>query len=104
MTKKPELKPEKEIALERIARLSDMAFSIIEGHGISSKEEFARRYIKIAERIKKHYRIKGRRSVFCKHCFTPLVPGKTCKVTIASSKHFIIYTCLRCGKETKIHY
>ncbi len=95
---------EKEIALDRISKLTSMAFSIIEGKGITKDEEFARRYMKLAERIRTHYRIKGRTAVFCKACFTPLVPGKSCNITIASSKGFVIYTCTHCGNETKIHY
>ncbi len=67
--------------------------------------KYSSRYTELAEQIRKHYRLKkDRRFLFCKFCLMPLVPGKTCTVKIASSKSFVIYKCIKCGHELKLHY
>jgi RNase P subunit RPR2 len=89
------------IAKERITILIDAARSIE-----NENPRLAQKYTKTAREIKEHYRIKDRyfKRYVCKGCNSPLIPGKTCKVVIASSKRKIIYKCTACGFETKINY
>jgi RNase P subunit RPR2 len=97
----------REIATERIEILSHLALDILNGRGITKKEEFAHKYIKYANEIKSHYKIKKsalNTIKVCKFCKTILIPGKNCSVVISSSKRFVIYKCNKCSKELKIHY
>lgn len=97
----------REIAEVRISILSKLAYDIINGRGITKKEEYMRKYIKYAKAIKKHYRIKKSaldNMKICKECNSILIPGKNCNVVISSSKRFVIYTCNNCLKELKLHY
>lgn len=96
----------KDIASERVHILLNLAYDIFDGKGIIKDELFARKYVKYAYTIKKHYKLRMKTPTFkiCKHCYTVLIPGKTAKVKIASSKRCIIYTCLNCNSYIKVYY
>ena len=85
----------KEIAQESIRDLFRLSEEMYEKgeYGLSS------RYLELARKISLRIRVKIPKELklrYCKHCFTPLVPGKSCRVRI--KKRRIIYTCLNCGK------
>jgi len=57
------------------------------------------RYVKLARKIamKVNLRIPVEyKRRFCRHCYSYLVPGKTCRVRIHKSR--VIYYCLKCKK------
>lgn len=90
----------KEVAVERIKILYALAKE-------EPDSEFSRKYVKLLKDISRHYKIrldKKTKSSICKKCNTILIPGKTAKVRIASSKKYVLYTCLNCGAETHLHY
>lgn len=93
----------KEMARERIGRLLKLAH---DRTVMADADQLSRRYVKLAKEMSSHYKVKmdGReKASFCKKCNAMLIPGKTCTVTIASSKGSIIYRC-RCGAERKLYY
>lgn len=90
----------KDIAKERIRILYSLAND-------EPDSELSRKYIKLMKEISRHYKIrldKKTKSSICKKCNSLLIPGKTAKVRIASSKKYVLYTCLNCGAETHLHY
>jgi ribonuclease P protein subunit RPR2 len=90
------------IAKERISIL----FSLAEERA-SSEPGLAKSYIRILERIRRHYHVrlpKRMKARICHNCSMILVPGLNCKVTVASSSKIIIYRCMACGKEKHIVY
>ncbi len=95
----------REIAGERVDILLDLAASP-STRKYDADGRLAKRYARLAHEIITHYKIRSgryRREV-CRKCFAILVPGKTCKVVMASSRRQMIYTCTVCGTEKKIHY
>jgi ribonuclease P protein subunit RPR2 len=93
----------KGIAEERIERLIKLAYERTNQKGSDS---LSARYVRLAREISSHYKVKMKkqeRNSFCKKCNSMLIPGKTCTVTLASSKGQAIYKC-RCGAERKIFY
>ncbi len=91
------------IANERIDILIGNAKKLFE-EDLQTNNEIARKYVHSAYLIKRHYRIRRHIKDTCNKCFNILIPGKTCNIVVASSKHFIIYKCMNCGSETKFHY
>jgi RNase P subunit RPR2 len=93
-----------DIAKERIETLIKEATKIEQGN--NPRHDLSKRYLLIAKQIKEHYKINDKtfKKAICKQCGTILIPGKSCTVTIASSKRKIIYKCNNCSFETKIHY
>jgi ribonuclease P protein subunit RPR2 len=92
----------KGIATERIAILYALAN---ETHKTDPK--LSAQYVKLIKQISRHYKIKLDKDVkrhICKKCGALLVPGKNLSIKIVSSKRFILYKCLDCGKEAKIPY
>ncbi len=90
------------IATERIERL----FALAEKAAKRGDKKLSSRYMKIAKEISNHYRIgmpQRLKKLVCKRCGEIQIPGLNAKVTIASSKHCIIYKC-KCGAENKIFY
>ncbi len=87
---------EKKIAKERIEFLLNKAQEI-------KKEnyELARRYVELAVKIAKKYRIRlGKLKVFfCKKCLYPYAEGKF-RVRVHKSR--VIVTCFNCGYERRI--
>lgn len=71
-------------------------------------EDEAREAIKQALRTARKYNIrisnlnKQYKKLFCKKCYTVLIPNKTLKVRV--HKRRIIYTCLRCGNIMRYPY
>jgi RNase P subunit RPR2 len=93
-----------EIAKDRIDILMDQAAIALEGS--NPRPDLAKKYLRIAKQISTHYKVHSKRlrKEVCKSCNTLLIPGKTCKVIVASSKRSLIYKCLSCNKEVKKRY
>lgn len=86
----------KRIAKERIERLFSLARKRVE----EGELEYARKYVQLAKRIAMKAQIKIPKELkesFCKNCFLPLIPGKTCKVR--KTKKRITKICLNCGRK-----
>jgi RNase P subunit RPR2 len=90
-------------AEERMERLYELAYKKnLEGRD----EELERKYVRMAKSISSHYKISMPKTIkrsICNNCSTVLIPGKTCRVRLASSKGYLSYIC-RCGHENKIFY
>jgi ribonuclease P protein subunit RPR2 len=80
------------IANERIQRLLNLA----EEQALTGNIERGRRYLQLARRIgmKTNTRM-PREFLYCRECFSPLVPGKNCTVRLRSNH--ITTTCKECG-------
>lgn len=64
------------------------------------------RYIRIAERISAHYKVRipnSMKAQICRSCHRLLVPGLNATVRVVSGKGYVAYTC-RCGAERHIFY
>ncbi len=97
-------KVQQEVAQYRITRLFDLAKESLNPK--SPMNGLGSRYIRIAEEISSHYRIKipdNVRLYICRSCHNPLVPGINAKVRVVSEKGYIAYTCA-CGAERHIFY
>ncbi len=92
------------MAQERISRLLSLAY---ERTGREREPDaISKRYVRLAREISSHYKVrmgKMEKNSFCKECNSMLIPGKTCAVTLASSRGQVIYKC-RCGANRKIFY
>lgn len=96
-----EEKLQKEMALERIGRLFDLAYAKTEAPDVESRL-LARKYMNIARRISLHYKIRLPEEIknkICKRCNSVLIPGITCAVRV--NKSFVLYKC-NCGRESRI--
>ncbi len=85
----------KRIALETIEDLFQLAEAMYQ----RGEVELSKGYLKLARKISLRVRIKIPKDLkirYCKRCFTPLIPGKSCRVRVKKKR--IIYTCLNCGK------
>jgi ribonuclease P protein subunit RPR2 len=64
-------------------------------------------YVRLIKQISRHYKVglpeDFKRGV-CKKCSSILVPGKSSRVRLASSKRYVAITCLNCGSEMHVHY
>ena len=63
----------------------------------------AKRYVRIALEISRHYKIRmpdGVRNRLCKSCGNVLVPGRNCTVRV-SSEGFVAYRC-ECGHTKRL--
>lgn len=70
-----------------------------------SSTKLAKRYIKIAKEISRHYKVKlptEIRNGVCKKCNSVLVAGLNCSVRTSSASKSVIYKC-ECGSENRIH-
>ena len=93
----------KEIAAERAGRLISLAYDRTMEKG---RDGLSARYVRLAREISSHYKVRMKRqekNLFCKACNSILIPGKTCTVTLASSRGQVVYKC-RCGADMKISY
>ncbi|MGC8662179.1 MAG: ribonuclease P protein component 4 [Candidatus Micrarchaeia archaeon] len=93
------------VASYRISRLLELAEANAKRNTIFSIN-LSKRYVWLARMISMHHKIKiPKKSKFkiCKKCNNFLIPGINCDVTIASSKHFIVYKC-KCGWENHFFY
>lgn len=86
----------KDIALQRILKLLKYALNVVKCDPV-----LARRYVSLALRISKRNRVKIPHSLkllYCKKCYTPLLPGITARVRIRTNRFsHISITCLHCG-------
>lgn len=64
-------------------------------------------YVRHLKKISVHSRVGLPKKIsgsLCKKCGMVLVPGLTARVRIASSKRNVVYECLNCKSEKRIHY
>ncbi len=90
------------IAKERIGILFKLA-----ENAAPKDRKLAGSYIKILNSIRTHYKIALPNSIkarLCRGCSSVLIPGLNCKVTLVSSKGYLIYKCASCGAEKHLHY
>lgn len=90
----------KDIALQRIEKLFQYAFSLVK-----ENPELSRKYIllarKIAMRARVHIPTRYKR-IFCKKCNTPLIPGVNARVRLRQNRFSrITVTCLSCGNVVR---
>lgn len=91
---------EREIGLERIQNLFEMAESIYE-----EDPELSHRYVEIALRISQRVLIeipKKWKRRYCDSCHSFLKPGRNCRVRTRSLR--VCITCLECGEVMRIPY
>ena len=91
----------KDIASERIERLFSLAERMTETGG-ADEGQLAKRYICLARKISRHYRVKlseGIKRKICKGCNSVLIPGINCTVRLANST--LIYKC-DCGEKKMV--
>ena len=89
----------KDIASERIERLFSLAERMTEAGG-RDEGQLAKRYICLARKISRHYRVKLSEEIkkkICKGCNSVLVPGINCTVRL-SGGGALIYKC-SCGEK-----
>lgn len=88
---KREKKLERKIAIERIDYLLELAETVKK-----DDYELARRYVEIAVKIAKKYRIRLRKKKlrFCKKC---LYPYRSDRMRVRISKGVVRISCLNCG-------
>lgn len=76
---------QRKIALERIAILFELA---------KKNQDYAKRYIELAGRIAKKYRIQQNfKELFCPSCWRYLIAGQNCKIRIIKKKVIIRCVC-----------
>ncbi|PIY60112.1 ribonuclease P [Candidatus Woesearchaeota archaeon CG_4_10_14_0_8_um_filter_47_5] len=90
----------KKLAKERIISLFSQAQRVF-----SEDEAYAHRYAQLAFRLVTKYNVPIPREFkrqFCKHCFSFLMPGATCRVRLTGRK--LVYTCLSCNHHMRFPY
>ena len=91
-----------DIAKERVEILFALAEKVV-----SEDRALADSYIKILNSIRTHYKVALPQNIknrICGECASVLIPGLNCKVTVASSKSYVVYKCASCGAEEHLHY
>ena len=84
----------KAIALSRVEELFKEA-----RHIFKKNPKLANRYIDIARKTAMKVNLRIPRILkrkFCRHCYSYLVPGETCRVRIHKSR--VVYYCFTCRK------
>ena len=69
------------------------------------RPEYADRYMRLALRLKKRFRLRftsEQRRKVCKLCGAYLVPGRTC--TWRYNKGMLVITCKSCGRLNRYNY
>jgi len=92
------LKREQKMALRRIRKLLELAFS-------ERREELARRYVELSRRIASRLRVRlprDRKRWICKKCNSPLIPGRNAVVRV--ERGIIKIICLECGNVRRFPY
>ena len=89
----------RDLVIQRVELLIQLAIKWVE----EDKIDFARNAVRIIEEMRRETNTRipiEIKRLYCKHCYTPLIPGKTARVRIKSSGKRIlrITTCLSCGK------
>ena len=93
---------ERQVGESRILRL----FSLARERAIKGTDKdmkLSGRYMSIAMRISRHYKIKLPDAVkrgMCPGCGMILIPGKNCSVRISGKA--ALYRCLKCGSIMKV--
>ncbi|MEM2938723.1 MAG: ribonuclease P [Candidatus Bathyarchaeia archaeon] len=86
----------KEIALERIKRLFNLALEMLH-----ERPDLAQKYVKNARKIAMRARIKlprEKRLLICKHCKRFIFPGVSSRFRIQLRREpHVVVTCLYCG-------
>lgn len=88
------------IAKERIKKLFEQAVEMF-----STDSKLSDRYIELARKIAMKYKVKltsAQKRMFCKHCYSFLMPGKNCTVRLTGKT--ITYSCKKCKKFIRIGY
>jgi len=91
----------KQIALERMEILFDLARNAVKAH-----PERAKRYVQLARRIGMRYRVrmpKALKNSFCKQCLALWIPGYNVKVRLLPRYRAVEYAC-RCGAARRLMY
>ncbi len=91
----------KKITKFRVKRLLELARIAIEKNN-KEDEELAKRYVKLARQINKHYKanaINKKENVLCKKCNILLIPGINAYVRVSSKS--VVYICKN-GHQNKI--
>ncbi len=96
-------KLEKRIGELRIERLFELG---VERASKNTPEDttLSKRYIGLALRISRHYKIKLPENVrrgICGKCHSALIPGKNCSVRVLD-RGVVAYKCVLCGSTKKI--
>ncbi len=90
----------KEIAMKRVKKLFEEADSVF-----TEDSELSNRYVALARKISMRFKLKipaKLKRKYCKHCYSYLRPGKTCRVRIQNDK--VVYYCLNCKKYMRFPY
>ncbi|MCS4542175.1 MAG: ribonuclease P [Euryarchaeota archaeon] len=99
----PKPKWMKQIALERIIRLFQLAEQEFKFH-----PERSHRYVELARKISMKYNVripKDYKRRFCGHCYNFLKPGVNCKVRLRKiPTAYVAIICLDCGNIMRIPY
>lgn len=96
MKQKYQKKPaeQRKLALEHIEQLMAQAKS-----AYKKSPKLSNRYVAMARNIAMKFKIRMPRHLkrmYCKHCYSFLMPGDNCRVRVSGGK--IIYYCLNCKK------
>jgi len=97
--RKRDKKTEKIIAKKRIQKL----FLLSQENALEGKLNLADRYVEIARKISMRYQIKipsEYKHLFCKKCYSFLLPGITCRKRIKKGK--IVIFCKKCNNYTRV--
>ncbi|WP_370574678.1 ribonuclease P protein component 4 [Methanomethylovorans sp.] len=90
----------KDLAMERIQRLFELADAEFSSNPIRSDE-----YVLLARKIGMRYLVRFPRELkvrFCKSCGSYLVPGGNCRIRLKG--RYITITCLKCGNVRRYIY
>lgn len=96
------MKSDREIAVERVRRLFELADEVHD-----ENPERAKRYIERAREIaqKERARIPSHlKRRFCDECGAYLVPGKNARVRLRPEKEHVSVRCLECGATERYGY
>ncbi|WP_370573289.1 ribonuclease P protein component 4 [Methanomethylovorans sp.] len=90
----------KDLAMERIQRLFELADAEYSSNSIRSDE-----YVLLARKIGMRYLVRFPRELkvrFCKSCGSYLVPGGNCRIRLKG--RYITISCLKCGNVRRYIY
>jgi ribonuclease P protein subunit RPR2 len=99
-SRKQQKHPIKEIAMDRIHRLFELAEQEYTNH-----PERSCRYASLARRIGMRHRVRLPRELrqkVCRDCNSYLVPGSTSRIRL--QKRHVCITCLKCGRIMRYPY
>ncbi|MBI3412922.1 MAG: ribonuclease P [Candidatus Aenigmarchaeota archaeon] len=93
---------QKELALERVNRLFELAEEArIEKTGMEN------RYVELARQMAMHYKVgmpRELRTRFCRSCGSYLSPGSTSTVRTRAAKRAVVIKCNKCGNIMRFPY